>query len=341
MKRSNKLKERYSRQILLGEIGEKGQEKLSNSSIAVVGLGALGSTIANNLVRAGVGKIKLVDRDIVEIHNLHRQLLFDEGDIKKPKVVAAFEKLNKINSDVQIEPILKDLNFSNVESTIRNADIVLDGTDNMETRFLINDACVKNHIPWVYGGAVSTYGMSMNIIPGKTPCFRCLLPFIQKAGALPTCDTIGVLGAIPVIIGSIESVEAIKILLGKRSINKNLIIYDVWSHNFRSMSISRNKNCKCCGKHDFEFLNVKKRSLVTALCGKKIVQITPIEKGEISFENLSKKLGKVGSVKKTEFALMFKLPKFEITIFRDGRAMIKGTDNESLAKSLYAKYIGT
>ncbi|MFA5772266.1 MAG: ThiF family adenylyltransferase [Thermoplasmata archaeon] len=341
MKRSDKLKERYSRQMLLQEIGEKGQEKLSNSSITVVGLGALGSTIANNLVRAGIGKIKLVDRDIVEIHNLHRQLLFDEEDVGKPKAVAVAKKLKKINSDVQIESLLKDFNFSNAESVIRNADVVLDGTDNMETRFLINDACVKNKIPWIYGGAVSTYGMSMNIIPEKTSCFRCLVPFIQKAGTLPTCDTVGVLGAVPVIIGSIESVEAVKILLGKQNVNRNLIVYDVWSHSFKSIDIPRNKNCICCGKHNFEFLNVRKRSLVTVLCGKKAVQIMPIEKGRISLENLSKRLEKVGTVKKTKFALTLKLQKFDITIFSDGRAMIKGTNSENIAKSLYAKYIGT
>lgn len=335
------LEDRYSRHILLKEIGEGGQKKIADMCAVIIGIGGLGGIIANNLTRLGVGKLKIVDRDCVELNNLHRQILFDEGDIDQPKAVAAAEKLKRINSDIEIIPVLKDVNFSNIELIIHGANIIIDGTDNMETRFLINDASVKNKIPWIYGGAIGTYGMTMNILPDETPCFRCFFHTIPRAGALPTCDTVGILNAIPVVIGAIESVEALKIMLHKKNINKKLLIYDIWSHEFHSVSVARDKNCKCCVHHDFEFLAVKKRALVSALCGRKTVQITPIEKGEISLLQLSKKLERVGTVRHTEFTLIFKLPKYVITIFKDGRAVIKGTSDEKLAKSLYARYIGT
>jgi adenylyltransferase/sulfurtransferase len=204
---------RYIRQVLLEEIGKDGQEKLNNSSALVVGCGALGSVIADHLARAGVGKIKILDRDIAELDNLQRQILFDENDVGSPKAAAAAEKLKRINSEIEIEAMVKDLNPSNAEKVIGDVDIVLDGTDNMETRYLINDVCVKKDIPWIYGGAVSTYGMSLNIVPQATACLVCAFPHMPKAGSLPTCDTVGVLNTVPSIIASIQTTEALKILL--------------------------------------------------------------------------------------------------------------------------------
>jgi adenylyltransferase/sulfurtransferase len=326
--------------MLLSEIGTTGQKRLADATAVVIGVGALGCTAAGNLARMGVGNIKVVDRDRIELNNLHRQILFDARDIDQPKAVVAAKRLKAINPDIKITPILKDVNFSNIELIIKDATVVVDGTDNMETRFLINDVCVKHDIPWVYGGAIGTYGMTFTIIPHKTPCFRCFMHNIPAAGALPTCDTVGVLNAIPIIIGAIESVEALKIIIGNNELNRSLLMYDVWKHDFQSVQILKNNQCKCCVEHDFEFLHVKKRAIVTALCGRNTVQITPIQRGEISLRELYNKLQRLGDVKLTKFTVIFKLPNYELTIFKDGRAMIHGTADENLAKSLYAKYVG-
>lgn len=341
MKLTQRLLNRYSRQTLLEEIGAKGQEHIGESKAVVIGLGALGGVSANNLARAGVGILKLIDRDFVELDNIHRQILFDENDIDLPKSVAAEAKLKVINSDIEIESMINDVNFSNIEHMLEGADVVVDGTDNMETRFLINDACVKNNIPWVYGGAIGTVGMTMNIIPGKTACFRCFIQNIPKVGVLPTCDTEGVLNAIPMVIGSIQSVETLKILLGKNNLNENLIVYDIWQHDFHSMNIPRNPDCKCCASHTYEFLDISKRTIVTSICGTNTVQITPIEKGALNFDDLESKLSQLGEVVQASHTLKFKTSDYTITIFRDGRALIKGTQDEKLGKSLYAKFIGT
>ena len=335
-----KIDERYSRQVLLAEIGAERQRTLSRSCAVIIGIGALGCVIANNLVRAGIGRIRLVDRDVVELNNLHRQTLYDEGDVGEPKVMAAAKKLERVNSKISIEPLLKDANFSNIELIIRDTDVVVDGTDNMETRFLLNDACVRKGIPWVYGGAVGTNGMTMSIIPGKTACFRCLNPHVPPAGALGTCDTMGVSNAITGVIGAIESSEAIKIMVGSGEINKDLLIYDVWRHGFQSIFIPRNGDCKCCVQRDFEFLNVTKRTLVTSLCGKETVQITPVERGNIRLRELGGRLENLGEVEYTDYAITFKISGYELTVFKDGRATVKGTSDEVLARSLYSKYAG-
>ncbi len=337
------MKERYSRQILLREIGEEGQKKLLESKIAIIGVGALGSVVANNLVRAGVGRILIVDRDFVEINNLQRQMLFDEDDIGVPKAIAAAEKLRRVNSDEEIAVVVKDLNHTNAEKIMRGMDLILDGTDNMQTRFLINDVCVKNEITWIYAGAVGTHGMTMTIIPGTTPCLRCFLPDVPEPGSLPTCDTVGVLNTIPGIIASIESTEATKILLGKKTTTKaesNLIVYDAWSSTFENMTIMRDKGCRCCVKHKFDLLNVEKKEIITSLCGRNAIQITPAGAKKISLDDLALKLERLGDVRYNDFILIFKTEREEISIFKDGRAIIKGTDDEKIAKSLYARYIG-
>ena len=337
------MQDRYSRQVILPNIGEEGQKTLLKSKITIIGCGALGTVVANNLVRAGVGKISIIDRDFVELNNLQRQILFDEDDIGIPKSVAAAEKLGRVNSDVKIEAMVKDLNHMNAEKIIGGVDLVLDGTDNMQTRFLINDVCVKSKIPWIYTAAIGTYGMMMTIVPGRTPCFRCLLPDVPEPGSLPTCDTVGVLNTIPAIIASIESTEAIKILLKeKRTINAegNLIFYDVWSNNFEKRTIIQDKRCRCCVEHKFDFLNAAKKEIITSLCGRNAIQITPAKPTDISFISLAERLKRLGEVRFNNFILVFKERDKEISLFKDGRAIIKGTDDEKVARSLYARFIG-
>ncbi len=334
---------RYSRQILLREIGEEGQKRLLESKIAIIGVGALGCVVANNLVRAGAGRILIVDRDFVELNNLQRQMLFDEDDVDLPKAVAAVEKLRRVNSEVEIEPVVKDLNHTNAEKILRGVELLLDGTDNLQTRFLINDVCMKNDIPWIYAGAVGTQGMMMDIIPGKTACFRCFLPEVPAPGSLPTCDTAGVLNTIPAIIASIESTEAIKILLGKMTsttTESNLIIYDAWSNTFEKMTMRRDESCRCCFEHEFDFLSAEKKEIITSLCGGNAVQITPAESTDISFDSLAERLKGLGEAKFNDFILRFKEGDREISLFKDGRAIIKGTNDEKVARSLYARYIG-
>jgi len=337
------MQDRYSRQVILPNIGEEGQKTLLKSKIAIVGCGALGTVVANNLVRAGVGKISIIDRDFVELNNLQRQILFDEDDIGVPKAVAAAEKLKRVNSDVEIKAMVKDLNHMNAEKIVSGVDLVLDGTDNMQTRFLINDVCVKSKIPWIYTAAVGTYGMTMTIVPGRTPCFRCLLPDVPEPGSLPTCDTAGVLNTIPAIIASIESTEAIKILLKEKmttNAESDLIFYDVWSSTFEKVTDMRDKRCRCCVEHKFDFLNAAKEEIITSLCGRNAIQITPVKSAAISFKSLAERLKRLGEVRFNNFILVFKERDKEISLFKDGRAIIKGTDDEKVARSLYARYVG-
>jgi molybdopterin-synthase adenylyltransferase len=335
---------RYSRQVILENIGEKGQEKLLNSAVAIVGCGALGTVAANNLARAGVGKITIIDRDFVELSNLQRQMLFDENDVGEPKAVAAADKLSAINSEIEVYPVIKDLNYSNVEELIGNVDLVIDGTDNIQTRMLVNDVCVKNGIPWIYTGAIGTSGMSMNILPGKA-CIRCLYPGVPKAGSLPTCDTMGVLNTATVIMGSIETTEALKILLGfydsEESTNSNLIVYDTWNHSFDSITVKKNEKCQCCGNENYEFIDSDDQEIITSLCGRNAIQITPADPKELSLKQIAEKLEKLGKVKCSDFIMIFTTDENEISLFRDGRAIIKGTNDEKIARSIYARYVGT
>ena len=338
------MQSRYSRQVILKNIGEKGQKKLLESSVIIVGCGALGTVAANNLARAGVGKISIIDRDFVELNNLQRQMLFDENDVGTPKAVAAAEKIGVINSEIEVYPIIKDLNYTNVEELLTGADLVMDGTDNIQTRMLVNDVCVKNGIPWIYTGAIGTSGMSMNIIPEKA-CIRCLYPGVPKAGSLPTCDTMGVLNTITVIMGSIETTEAIKILLRHyddiESTDSNLIVYDTWNHSFDSIIVKKNEKCECCARENYEFIDSDEQEIITSLCGRNAIQITPADPKELSLKSIGKKLEKLGTVKCSDFIMLFKNDETEISLFRDGRAIIKGTSDEMVARTIYARYIGT
>jgi len=334
--------DRYSRQTLFSGIGEEGQRRLGNSCVVIIGCGALGTIIATSLVRAGVGKIRIIDRDFIEYHNLQRQVLFDEDDIRNelPKAMAAERHLKRVNSSVEIEGIVADVNYSNVERLISGADLILDGLDNFETRFLINDVSLKHKVPWVYGAAISSSGMTMNIIPGETACFRCFSANLPSKGVVHTCDTAGVISSAPFIIGSLESVEAMKILVGAEEINRDLIVIDVWKGMFERLRISTRDDCPACqGK--YEFLEGEFEVRATSLCGQDAVQVLNPGVGSISLERLAARLKLVGQVTYNEFMLRFTVDNCEMVVFPDGRAIVKNTNDESLARGLYAKYIGT
>jgi molybdopterin-synthase adenylyltransferase len=337
-------KSRYFKQILLPEIGETGQKRLSESSVLIVGCGALGSVIANSLVRAGVGRVRIIDRDFIELDNLPRQILFDEEDVRKglPKAIAAAEKLRLINSEITIEPVVEDLTAQNIESLLKGIDLVIDGTDNFETRFLINEASVKFSVPWIYGGVVSTYGMSFTIIPGETPCFQCFVNEMPQPGSSPTCDTVGVLGTAVSIVASIEVTEAIKFLTGKKeALLRKLVYIDAWNSVWNLFNLTKGKTaCSVCDEKKFVFLEKRQGTRATSLCGQNAIQIYSPVHTISSFEELARRLASAGEVRYNEYMLKFNVDIYEFTIFTDGRTIIKGTTDESNAKTLFSKYIG-
>ncbi|ALC88998.1 thiamine biosynthesis protein ThiF [Bacillus sp. FJAT-18017] len=338
--------ERYSRQILFKPIGEKGQKKLLESRAAIVGMGALGTVIANHMVRSGVGFVRLIDRDLVELSNLQRQTLYTEEDARKnlPKAVAAAQRLRSINSEITIEEIIADVNLDNAEELLGDVDVIIDGTDNFSARYLMNDIAVKYNIPWVYGGAVSSRGMFAVIIPGKTPCYRCLFPDAQT-GLGETCDTIGVLSPITEIIGSFEAMEALKILVGAPH-NPNLEQIDIWYNSTMQMDISkgRNPDCPCCAQKQFDFLDRSsdKQVAFSALCGRDTVQINPRKKKPVELEKLAAVLKEAGTVTAANpFLLKFKPDEsISMVFFKDGRVLVHGTNDLSEAKSYFARYAG-
>ncbi len=337
--------ERYSRQTLLEQIGRDGQERLISSRVAIIGCGALGTVIASTLVRSGVGRLTIVDRDYIELSNLQRQILFDEEDIARglPKAVAAAQKLRRINSEVHIEPVVTDLNAGNAERIIRNVDLVLDATDNFETRLLINDVCIKQGIPWVYGAVVATYGMTMAIVPGRTPCFRCFLGQIPPPGSRPTCDTVGVLAPAVNMVASLEVAEGLKLLLGKADeLNGTLLYVDAWTATLEQLELGkRDAPCLACDLGQFEFLEGRAGSFVTSLCGRDAVQIRFHGQGKVSLPELARRLSPAGEVTFNEHMLRFRVDSYELNVFPDARAIIRGTSDEDVARSLYARYIGT
>ena len=334
--------DRYSRQTLFPGIGEDGQRKLGNSYVAIVGCGALGSMIATSLARAGVGKLRIIDRDFIEYHNLQRQVLFDEDDIENqlPKAIAAERHLKKVNSSVKIEGIVADINYASIERLVNGADLIMDGLDNLETRFLINDVSLKHKIPWVYGGAITSIGMTMNIIPGETPCFRCVFADLPSGHLVHTCDTVGIISPAPSIVGSLESAEALKILVGAEEINRDIIIIDVWKGTFERIKTAAREDCPACaGK--YEFLEGKSGLRATSLCGQNAVQVLSPEARDISLKELAASLKPVAEASYNEYMLRFTVDNREVVVFPDGRAIVKNTTDESAARGLYAKYIGT
>ncbi len=332
---------RYSRQTIYQPIGEKGQEKIKNSTVVVIGCGALGTVIASALARAGVGYLKIIDRDFIEYHNLQRQALFDEKDIREglPKALAAERHLKEVNSEIRIEGIIADVNYTNIERFIQGARVILDGLDNTETRFLINDASLKSGIPWIYGGAIGSTGMTMTVVPGVTPCFRCIAGGPAAAGTTLTCDTGGVISPAPWTVASLQVAEALKILVGATNLNRDLLFLDVWENTFRSFKLSRRQDCPAC-RGKYEFLDGQAGVKATSLCGQNAVQVLNTGKNKVSFQALEERLKSLGRVRYSEFMFNFDDGSHEMVVFPDGRAIVKNTADESLARGLYAKYIG-
>lgn len=334
---------RYLRQIVFPPLGEAGQDKLLAARVLIVGCGATGSVIANNLARAGVGTLKIADRDYIELNNLQRQVLFDEDDLKAglPKAVAAVRKLKRINSAITVEPLVTDVNAENIEELLREIDLVLDGTDNFETRYLLNDACVKHNVPWIYSGAVGSYGSAMTILPHARACFRCLYPHAPPPGVLPTCDTAGVIGPIVNVIGSISSAEAIKLISGSGARNEGLIHIDLWENTYDNFHIERRADCPCCVRHQFSYLEENgDRAAAAFLCGRDAIQIRPTRGHTLNLLQLAARLAPLGNVRQNDYLVQFATGDYEMTIFADARAIIKGTEDEAMARSLYARYVG-
>ncbi len=337
------LRNRYSRQTMFPGIGDEGQAKLGSSTAVIVGCGALGCNIATFLARAGVGKIRIVDRDFPEYHNLQRQVLFDEADIKArlPKAVAAERHLRKANSSIEIQGIVADANYTNIEGFCRGADVILDGLDNFETRLLMNDVALKHKIPFVYGAAVASTGMTMTVVPGETPCYRCIRPTLPDRATLPTCETAGVIGTAPAVIGALQATEAMKILVGARDINRGVIIIDVWKGTFEHINIKRRDDCPACHGR-YEFLEESFAVRATSFCGQsRAVQVVNTSLREINLDKLAARLRKAGSLSRDQYALRLTADEHEIIVFPDGRAIIKDTTDESLAKELYEKYVAS
>lgn len=340
------MSERYARQALFYGIGRQGQQMLMEKTAVLVGCGALGCTSANLLVRSGIKYLKIIDRDYIEESNLQRQSLFDEEDIKRnlPKAIAAHKKLQKVNSHIQIESAIVDLNPSNIETLLHNAHIVIDGTDNFETRFLINDYCVKSRIPWIYGACIGSMGLTMNIVPSKTPCLRCILENVPPIGTTETCDTEGIIAPIASLIASIQIAEALKILTDNfDTLSKGLVKIDLWRNEMKRLHVEDSKektDCVTCKRQKYEFLSRDTSVTTTSLCGRNAIQILHTHKSKLDMAKLATRLEKVGNVSFNRFLLRFKIDKYELTVFLDGRSIISGTNDASLAKGLYAKYIG-
>ena len=338
--------DRYIRQMRYPPLGEQGQRRLAESRVLVCGCGALGSVLANTLVRAGVGSVRIVDRDFVETSNLQRQVLFDEHDVAAglPNAAAAAEKLRRINSEVEIEPIVADVDYTNVEGLCQRVDAIVDGTDNFQTRFLLNDVAVKHGLPWVYGGCIGAEGQTMTILPGDTPCLRCLMQECPPPGSTPTCDTAGILGPVVGVIASLEAIEAIKILSGNRqAISRDLTVVELWDNRIRQVDISSLReqvDCPACKHGQFPWLSGKEGSQSAVLCGRNAVQLSHMG-AAVSLDELARQLEGVGQLTRNQFLLRLKVNPYELTVFPDGRAIIGGTDDVAEAKTVYAKYVGS
>ncbi|MFE1626364.1 ThiF family adenylyltransferase [Brevibacillus reuszeri] len=337
---------RYSRQILFAPIGKHGQEQLAQKKVAIVGAGALGTVLANHMVRAGVGYIRIIDRDFVEESNLQRQMLYDEEDAQQhlPKAMAAATKLKAINSSVIVEGIVADVHPGNAEALLADADVILDGSDNFQIRYIMNDVAVKHQIPWVYGGAVSSRGMFAVIRPGATPCFRCLFPH-APTGRGETCDTVGVIGPLVYVIASYQATEALKLMVGATDqLNPHLEQIDLWQNDFDSLPISQGKNpsCPACGHQQFDYLNVHETEAeeFVTLCGRDTVQITPTKHYTVDFTALAQRFSALGKVEQNRFLLRFYVDGYTLVFFADGRVLVQGTHDTAAARTLYAKYVG-
>jgi adenylyltransferase/sulfurtransferase len=337
-------RERYSRQILFDGIGEAGQEKLLAASAVLVGCGAVGTAVAGLLARAGIGRLRIIDRDFVERSNLQRQTLFDEPDAREalPKAVAAERHLRAINSELHVESVVDDLTPPNAADLLAGFPLILDGTDNFETRLLMNDAAISLDVPWIYAAAVGSYGVTMTIRPGETACLACLLEADgAHAGNEATCDTVGVLGSAVGVVASLEVAEALKILATKtEALHEHLISCDVWTGKFQSIRVPRNPDCTACRRREFRYLAGELQPHIT-MCGRDSVQIHEHSRS-LDLTDLRRRLASasVAEVRNNDFLLRFSVPPYEMTVFADGRAIVKGTKDPAIARSLYARYLG-
>jgi adenylyltransferase/sulfurtransferase len=338
---------RYARQALFHPLGEEGQQRLQDAAALICGCGALGSVIANTLVRAGVGHVRLVDRDYLELNNLQRQVLYDEADVSSglPKAIAAQRKLQQINSQVDVEAIVADVDYRNIERLVQGIGVIVDGTDNFETRFLLNDAAHHFNIPWVYGGCIGAEGQTMTIIPGETACLRCLLQDCPPPGTTPTCDTAGILGPIVNVIASYEACEAMKILAGRRTaVNRSLCVFDMWDNRLHQISLEtlrQSSDCATCKQREFPWLSGQRGGQSAVLCGRNAVQLSFSQEGSLPLAQLAEKLQGVGKVTSNPFLIRLEVDDYRITVFADGRAIIAGTDDVAEAKTVHARYIGS
>jgi molybdopterin/thiamine biosynthesis adenylyltransferase len=334
--------ERYSRQVLFPGVGAEGQHKLRAARITIVGSGATGSVLASLLCRAGVGTIRIIDRDYVEPSNLQRQSLFDEADASEslPKAIAAARKIAAFNSEIVVEPHVADLTPTNIEALFEGAQLILDGTDNFEARYLINDFAVKNSLPWIYTAAVGSYGVTLNVLPGKTACLACIFSNPPQ-GTFETCETAGILNSAVNLVASIAATEAIKLLVGADEwLRRTLLSFDVWRNERAEVAADRPRpDCRVCGEHEFSHLAGVGRPHIT-LCGRNSVQIHERDR-PVDLAEMSQRLKPLGTVRHNDFVLKFWHEPYEITLFPDGRAIIKGTTDKTIARSLYARYVGS
>jgi len=339
---SLELDERYSRQISFRGVGAEGQRKLAVARVVIVGCGATGSAVASLLARAGVGTIRIIDRDYVEPSNLQRQTLFDESDASEslPKAVAAARRIAAFNSQIVVEPKVADLTPENIEGLLEGMELILDGTDNFETRYLVNDYAVKNSVPWIYAAAVGSYGVTLNVLPGVTACLACVFPDSPQ-GTFETCETAGILNSAVNLVASLEATEALKVLVGAvERTRRTLLSFDVWLNERAEVGAARLRpGCRACGDRDFVHLAGEGRPHIT-LCGRNSVQIHERHR-PVDFGEMNERLKSLGTVRHNDFVLKFWQDPYEMTLFPDGRAIIKGTKDTGVARSLYARYVGS
>ncbi|TWT87373.1 Molybdopterin-synthase adenylyltransferase [Pseudobythopirellula maris] len=338
---------RYSRQTRFAPIGDDGQRRLSEATALVAGCGALGTHLAEALVRAGVGRVRLVDRDYVELSNLQRQALFDEADVAAglPKAVAAAAKLRRINSEVTVEPVVADVTHRNIAELAEGAGVVVDGADNFELRLLVNDYCVKHALPWVYGGVIGAEGQTMPVLPGETACLACIAPEPPPVEATPTCDSAGVLGPAVSLVASLQAVEALKILSGNlEAVSRKLTVVDLWSNRIRQLAVDALRDsgdCPACGRGEFPWLEGRRGAEPVVLCGRNAVQLSPPSDAGIDLVAMQAKLAPLGQVTANPYLLRLEIEGYQITLFADGRAIVAGVEDPAEARSVLARTVGS
>jgi adenylyltransferase/sulfurtransferase len=336
---------RYSRQVLFPEIGPEGQARLMRARVALVGCGALGTVQASLLARAGIGRLRIIDRDFVEESNLQRQILFDEEDVRGllPKAVAAERKLRAVNSLVAVEGLVEDLNAASAGRLLEGFDLILDATDNFDARFLLNDYAVSTGTPWIYGACVGSYGLTFPVLPGEGPCLRCVFESAPPPGLSPSCDTAGVLGSIVAIVASLQVASALKILARRRGrLPRSMAVLDVWENRHDAVDLPpRDPDCPCCGRRRFEYLEGSLGSDTATLCGRNAVQIRRRDGGRLDLDEVARRLQAVGTLERNRFLLRADIDSYRLTVFADGRAIVGGTTDPAVARSVYARYVGT